>query len=194
LQTRLRCHCQTISNEEAKGTVLSEGRTKVRLIKTVASRQDLRRGIFSIEEVDNVNEAINTVLVVLSNGNEDCWNICGDADSVLDVKVLEDHQQLDKRSIMKGRRSRLQYRLRLLPEGFGRHQASAGQMWCLHPCRAEDCAGTSSDLLPKVNNQLMHSTNSVPTSLTLANCSMKPETPRTLELWVAGVVGMPYRA
>lgn len=62
---------------------------EVVLVESITSGQDLRRTAFSQQEVDNVQETVDTIRVVLTDGYECHWDTSSETDRVLRIKVLQ---------------------------------------------------------------------------------------------------------
>ncbi len=72
-----------------KRNVHSEGLGDGILILAIGGRQDMRRVALTEEEVDSVKETFEgTILVVRAHRDEGDRDVSGDADGVLNIKVL----------------------------------------------------------------------------------------------------------
>lgn len=68
--------------------LLSHGRCKIRFVKAIRSRQDLRWFCFADQSLDYVEEAIDPIFVVRTDRDESRRHTPSNTDSVLSIQVL----------------------------------------------------------------------------------------------------------
>lgn len=67
---------------------LGEGRGEIKLVETVARSQNLGWGVLGNKKVDDVDESVQTIQVLVADGDEGARNAGRNTNGVLNAEVL----------------------------------------------------------------------------------------------------------